>query len=464
MIKHPKTSKHLDVVIDNNYDMHTTGQQLTGKVRIDATKSEGLEVSQISVNLVCEAKVRIKRIDQVDRRNGRNAKNAMRLFDKEMRLLNQPITLGNGEQEVPFQFVLPELPPTSSYQGKRGTGGSVKHLILVSVFGKKHINSKPIMQGVCYFTFVPSSVIPSTETPEELTFSVDNSAMRGGKFVQSLDATANGIDTLQRYAKIPIVGLGVSSVGSLIRAAADAGRASNSRKSSAVLYGNLRLPSQALRQDVPTDFVLELGTVDGAEPVLIKSVSVNLQVVQVLKVFQRKHEAVIDTVPLFHQAVVNKGEDLSITGALKIDMSVLPTFNTPLYSLVHKLEFNIELSPLTGKKAGTPVQIVELVPAKLLSFIIQSSSQDPPRYTPGDYSRFMAYSNTGTTSKFQENGDSDEEDEINSCVEPYVPDINARSDSDDDVSGPRDEKSSFIPSGYPIDAKEPPLPSYDELN
>lgn len=458
MLKQQKTSKHLSVVIDQDFGIHTTGQHLTGKVRIDVHKSEGLEISQISVNLVCQASVRIKRLDQVERKRARNVNNAMKLFDKEQRLLTQPEILGKGEQEIPFEFELPELPPTSSYRGKKGTRGSIKHLILVTVFGSKRKSSKPIMQGMSYFTFVPSSVTDNNAIPQELTFLVDSAAKRGGKIVQSLDATVNGIDTLQRHVRLPVVGLGVRSVSSLLKIAAAAGR--SGIKSAPMLYGNLRLPSKYLRQDAPTDFVLELKAVEGANTMLIRSVSVNAQVLQVLKVDQYLHEAVIDTIPLFHQAVVKTGEDMSISGLLNFGTSVLPTFNTPLYSHVHKLEVIIEMSSVTGKKASTPLEIIELVPAKILSFIVQSTSQDPPRYTQGDHSRFMAYTNTGTNSK---QDDDDEDDE--SFVEPYVPDINARSDSDSDHddesrSEARDEKSSYIPSGYPVDVKEAPPPSY----
>lgn len=445
MGKLPKTSKNLSVVIDRHYGTYSTNQQLTGKVRISVQKSEGLEVSQISVNLICKSRVRIKRSDQSNR-NASDVKHSQKLFDKELRLLNQPELLGRGEQEIPFEFVLPDLPPTSSYFRSKDTCGNISHLIWVTVFGSRKKGSKPIMEGVENFTFVPSSQIPSYSNPQELTFLVDTGTKRGGKFVQTLDKTANNIAAFQKSAPIPILGGGVRSVGNLLKTAAAVGRIGNDGKSTPMLYGSLRLPSQVLRQDIPTDFHLELKFVENADIVFIRSVSINAQVVQILKVDYHTHDSVIDTIPLFHRAVAQSGGQLQISGALNFGTNMLPTFKTPVYSHLHKLEVKIEVSPVPGYQGSLPEEIIELIPVTFSSFIIENPSHEPSTYPSASSVHYGS--------------------EKNGVAESHIPSTGAQSFPSSSNGGfTRDdgyEKSSYIPSSYREDSKDVPPPSYDE--
>lgn len=453
----------LTVEIDNSDGIFTAGKSVSGNARIGVKKPHKIE--EIQARLICAIEVKIEEGDQENKKIAHNVKHKTKILDQEQLLLTTSQYLDPGVHEFPFEFVLTQLPPTYSYKLSKDTYGTIKHYVKVHV--KKSGNSMLKMFNADarrYFTYVPSENIPPHLAPKERSFLAEISSKGGGKIVQSLDASAAGIDAFRRYTRIPIVSSGLIALSGLLKISGNLGRKSNK----VLLACGINAPT-GLKQDQATTFSLNVSTANEEETIMLRTVSIKLHKFQVLKFDQFIHESVIETTGLFHKVLLKEGTNITIPGTLEFEKSTLPSFSTDYFSHHHKIEVNMEISHISDGRIQPRSEVIELLPTHIYSFIndTRSSPGDAP---VSDYSRFIADSNTGipltgyqTDAVCPDYGDIDRDPSPVPPLDPYMPDIDYRSRSNSVAEGTEiDEKkeAQSVPSGYPVDAKED-LPSYD---
>lgn len=442
----------LSVIIDDGNSLFSSGSRLTGNARLVIGEQEGYNIAEVSVRLICAVEVKIKKHDQNVRKHAQKVNERAILLDREQKVHSVTEYFARGEYDFPFKFDLPELPPSSSYTARKRTQGSIKHFIKVNV--RRHgssLLSKDSITAKAFFTYIPPSTIPAKNEFKEISFFTDISSSNNGKFVQSMNSTASGIETFRHNVRLPIVGLGFKALGGLAKLSAEAA----SKPSDALLlYGSIEVPSKGLRQDEKTDFQLDLKTVDEEEHIMVRSVSIDIKTFQSLKFGQFVHERPVDTIPLFQQNMIANGSKMSIPGVLEFKTATLPSFKTKLFALSHKLQITIEFSRVVDGKTMPPAEAVELLPIDVLSFVTRYCHSDPCRISAVSHSKFIVDQRTGDPAvEYMHIRDRvDQSDDHGSSQ--YLPDYSySHFDSESSCDGVlRDQY------GYPVDLKE--LPEY----
>lgn len=450
----------LTVKIDSGNTIFSAGNQLTGNAHMKANGQESYDIAEVSVRLMCTVEVKIRKHDQNVRKHAQRVNEQAILLDREYKIHNVNEFFAQGGYDFPFKFDLPELPPSSSYMARRKTKGSIKHFVKVKV--KFHNNSsfltRDSISSKTYFTYIPPSTIPFNNELKEVSFFTDISSSRNGKFAQAMNSTSKGIDTFRRNVRIPILGLGIKALGGLSKLSAEAA----SKPSDALLlYGSMQIPSKGLAQGETTDFQLDLKTVNEEEHIMVKSVSIDIKTLQYLKFGQYFHERPVDTIPLFHKDLIANGSQISIPGTLDFKTATLPSFDTKLFAIAHKLQITIKFSRVVDGETMPLAEAVELLPVDVLSFVTRYSDSDACHIGDVDYRKFIVDPHSGgpavdymqmknpvAQSNSHESFDDHESSES-------LPDYSySQSDSDSSHDGVLIDQY-----GYPVDLKK--LPEYE---
>lgn len=456
----------LTIQLDDGDRIFATEDSVSGNAQVEVKKP--FKIEEIQARLICAIEVRIEEKDQRDNNIRHNIKHKTKILDQEQRILTTPQYFEPGTYDFPFNFVLPQLPPTYSYKANKETYGTIKHYIKVHVKkSSKYLLKMFNLDARRYFTYVPLDNIPPNILVKEQSFTAEITSRGGDKVLQSIDPSGAGIDAFKRYTKTSGGSPGLVALNNILKTQLG-------RKSNKLLLGfSVRVPS-GLKQDETTGVSLKVTTANDMETIMLRTISIKLHKFQVLKVEQFVHERVIETVPLFHKVLLRDGVNFAVPGSLEFEKSTLPSFSTEHFSHFHKLEVNIEVSHIKDGEILPCSEVIELLPIHVYSFIDGTHSLPKDARERG-LSRFIADSRTGVplagyqTDVVDPNyGETDRDSspassQVGPHDEPYMPDIDYRSRNNSaaiDVQNDEKKGAHYVPSGYPVDTKEEP-PSYE---
>lgn len=370
--------ENIELKFSNDTTCFSGDDTLSGEAHITVNNNRGIEVKYVSLLFDCSvlAKVCGSTQNEDSTKGFRYLKK--KLLNKEFQLFPKNNYLASGLNKIPFEIRLPSkvssLPPNCLDKIDYETRAQIRHTLRIAI--KVNDNSAlPVLSVRYNINIIPKSKIPEDFTTEEFGFMTHMSRYGGGK-------VTGKVSTIPRnFYQHKIKSIGINSD---VKFPCGIVKTVLGRRNSKIpLKCTLSVPREGIKQDGSSFFNLKISTLNNSDTLMLTSLSLSIQTVAAIDICGESKESVVEMTPVYQRVLIERGNEIEVSGKLMMQDSILPSFKTSLLSHFHCLVLKAEVSRSDGNKVYGPTVLVESVPVHLLSNLHDTKSIDDNHSSSG---------------------------------------------------------------------------------